>query len=172
MSSSFITGPPDERAGLLELMAYLRPKSKGAITAELHRSLQARPREEDTQFAGILGELGITPQEFAQMAHNRPELWDREQTEYLEAIANGYPHTDLIFQLAEDFFTEAAAPPPQLLEQVDEDDELDEEGLDPVRRREDILTQLVAPNPALTPLGSVETLPIVGDQSDDWWKKK
>lgn len=177
MSSSFISGPPREGATLHELMAYLRPKSDGAISAELHQHFQARAHpqpEGDTRFAGILGELGIPPQEFAQLALSRPELWDRDQLEYLETIAGGYPHNDLIYSLAEEFFTEAAAPPPQLLEQpLEDEDDVDVDGdVDPIRSHEGALTALFASaKPALTPLKS-ETLPVVGDTADDWWKKK
>jgi len=176
MSRSFIDGPPREGASLQELMLYLKPKSRGALSSELRRVLTstATPTVEEENW-GLITELGMNPAEFAQLALSRPELWDKGQTEYLETIAGGYPPNDFIIELAEDFFTEAAAPPPKLEEselELEDEDLEDEEDLDPTQQHERALTALVAPSPALTPINSGETLPIVGAANDDWWKKK
>lgn len=177
MSRSFISGPPREGASLQELMLYLKPKSRGELSSELRRVMTSMatstPDEEENW--GLITELGLSPSEFAQLALSRPELWDRGQTEYLETIAGGYPPTDHIVELAEDFFTDAAVLPPELeqpeLELEDEDLE-DEEDQDPVQQHERALTALVAPSPALTPINTAAALPVVGDANDDWWKKK
>lgn len=180
MSRSFISGPPREGASLRELISYLKPKSRGELSFELRKVLtsQTEPQSEAEESWGIISDLGLSPVEFAQLALSRPELWDSGDTEYLETVAGGYPPNDHLIELAEDFFTEAAAPPPRDLEELKSidlealEDEENEEDLDPTQRHERALTALYAPGPALTPLRSEESLPVVGDTSDDWWKKK
>ena len=174
MSRSFVGGPPREGATLQELQLYLQPKSRGELVSELRNSLLSNGAPEaEPENWGLITDLGLSPSEFAQLALSRPELWDRSQTEYLETVAGGYPPDNQIIELAEDFFTEAAAPPPQTeLELEDEEDFEDEEDLGPAQRHERALTALVAPSPALTPLHTAEVLPVVGATSDDWWRKK
>lgn len=176
MSRSFVGGPPREGATLQELLAYLRPKTRGELATELRSSLLSttEPAQHQENW-GVLTDLGMIPTEFALMALNRPELWDKEQLEYLELVANGYPADNRIVELAEDFFTDAAVPPPRLLEvppEEEEDLEDEEEGQDPIRRHEDSLTALFGLGPALTPFNSpAEPLPVVGETNDKWWKK-
>ena len=173
MNHNFIEGPPQEGASLQELMLYLRPKSKGEFSSKLRQSLMSSeaPEEPEQESWGLISELGMSPVEFAQLALTRPELWDDEQIEYFETIADGYPPGSRIIELAEDFFTDAAVPPQ--LEPKDEDAEggEDEEDLAPLQRHERALTALVTPTPARTPLHTKEALPVVGDVGDDWWKK-
>lgn len=164
MNRGFWDGPPKQGLSLVELQEYLKPRNSSRFFRETLAALLTERSKEPSQEAPvrILDAVGMTPQEFAEQALNRPELWDREQLDYLEGILAGDSGDERLDTLATDFF--APTYPRSKSEQKKYDSPVEGDELiykDPSSGE--------LPKPAISGLDS--TAPLNVSNVPAWWKK-
>lgn len=106
--------PTDKLETWTGLLDFLKPKSteewlrSAAPTPPSHLVIPEKITKEEVR--SILHEVGMTKEEFVELALSQPELWDEDEKYYLEATLDGELEGKLLEQLAHQYFSGARQP--------------------------------------------------------------
>lgn len=147
---------PDDLEGLME---YIRPRTADEFSAELAQPMsvpEPPPRLE-------LTDLGLSPEEFAELALQAPDLWDEEELDQLYQRASG-EDVD-VDDLMTSYLTRTKKRPDPVVLQPPKDEPEADEGLPDT---------LALPPPAAVSTEQIPDLDELKDLADvtDWYVKK
>ena len=156
------TNDTETWAGLLD---FLRPKGPtewlehNAPKAPSHLVAQEEIKKEDVK--GILQEVGMTKEEFIELALSQPDLWDEDEKYYMEAVLDGSEDDHLLEQLAHQYFSGARQPKKK-------------EEPPPPPPKEDRLDLSLVPPDLPDRVSTIPDLDVLEGTMDvgKWWEKK